>query len=524
MTMLESFESARRVSVPIIVIRTADQFWTEERTARDHANQPLVRWDAANGITAVNDVGNKALSAAKIQAQDTVGFVDAMLAVDKLPQGAVCYAHNAQRQLQSGEPMAIAAAVQAVSNLRDRLKKNFRALVMLGPEGFAVPPELGHDVIVLDHPLPGPDELRKIVLDVYAAAKQTPPDDAKDGRPGTIDRAVDAIRGLSGFEAEQITAMSFRKSGLDHDALQDRQRVAIEQTPGLGVWRGTERFSDIIGQDALKRKLSRRINGRRPLRLVVWMDEIDKALANVEQDTSGVRMYQLLKLLTTMENRGWSGFVGVGVAGGGKSLIAKALGNEAACPTVALDLGATESKYVGESEANMLRVMSVIEGIGGDDVYFVATSNAASVMRPELQRRFTDGMWFFDLMSEAERQAAWKFYVKRYKLAQQPLPDDEGWTGAEIRNCCRDAYDLNVSLLEAAETILPMATSRANDIEALRQFANGRFLDVNRGGKYAYDPAPMAQAIRAIELPEEMKAQAIHATGRVLFDEKLPRN
>ena len=58
-------------------------------------------------------------------------------------------------------------------------------------------------------------------------------------------------------------------------------------------------------------------------------------------------MYQLLKLLTEMENNRWKGFIGVGVAGGGKSLIAKALGNEAGVPTVALDLGATESKYVG---------------------------------------------------------------------------------------------------------------------------------------------------------------------------------
>ncbi len=530
-SMLDLFESARRVSVPIVCIRTADQFWSEAGTAKKVTDAkpltPLFRWDAATGMSPVNDHGKAVMAKLKLTGDNTGGFVEALIRARDLPQGSILYVHNAHRQLQSAEPLSIAGAVQAVANLRDQYQANFRCLVLFGPEGFVPPPELAHDVIMLDAPLPTADELRAIVLDIDKAARQTLPSLPKL-TDEVLAKAVEATSGLSGFEANQSTAMSYTRQGLDADALWERKRVAVETVPGLSVWRGQERFGDIIGQEAIKQKLRSRITaaaaGRKPIGVVVWMDEIDKALANVEQDTSGVRMYQLLKLLTEMENNEWGGFVGVGAPGAGKSLIAKALGNEAGVPTIALDLGATESKYVGESEANLLRVISVIKAMGRGHAYFVATSNAASVMRPELQRRFTDGMWMFDVMSGAERKAAWAFYVRKYGLPKQPLPNDEGWTGAEIRNCCRDARDLAVTLEEAALTILPMATSRAVDIEALRVFANGRFLDANKGGRYQYDPEPMAKTLRGIELPPEAKAQVPEAVMRALVDDSLARN
>jgi hypothetical protein len=502
--MLDLFVAARSVSVPLVVIRTADQAATLAKTAAAKPDQVQVQWDAAEGLTHVNDFGEAALKKLNVTSENSGGFVEAMTLARKLPQGSVVYVMNAQRQLVSQEPLSIAAAVQAVANLRDTFKKNFRMLVLLCPV-IAIPAELEHDVVVFDDELPTPEELRAIVIDLYEPAKQEIPTD------GTVDKAVEALSGLSAFAAEQVTAMSFRPAphGLDIDAMWDRKRVTIEQTPGLSVYTGTERFDDIIGVDALKDALRLRLAGTRPIGVVVWIDEIDKALANVEQDTSGVRMYQLLKLLTEMENNEWPGFIGVGVPGAGKSLIAKALGNEAGVPTIALDLGATESKYVGESEGNMLRVMQVIKAVGRGHAYFVATSNAASVMRPELQRRFFDGMWMFDLMTQAERAAAWNFYLRKFSLAKQPLPDDEAWTGAEIRNACRRAADTGCSLLNAAKTVVPMARSRAKEIEELRRFAHGRFLDANKEGSYHYESEPMKKQVRALDLGDVLAANAL---------------
>jgi SpoVK/Ycf46/Vps4 family AAA+-type ATPase len=271
----------------------------------------------------------------------------------------------------------------------------------------------------------------------------------------------------------------------------------------LSVWRGGERFEDLVGLTSIKTHLGRRQASRTKPGVVLFIDEIDKALANVENDTSGVRMYQLQTLLTRMENGEWRGLIALGVAGGGKTMLGKAFANECGVPLAMLDLGATESKYVGESEANIIQAMDIVESIGRGNVYVMATSNNASVMRPELQRRFTDGMWMFDLMSDTERAAAWTHYVKKYGLTKaqtSAMPSDNGWTGAEVRNCCRYAWDTGCTLAEAAMFIVPMAQSRAEDIEALRRFAHGRLLDASKPGPYQYTPGEMVKLQCAIAL------------------------
>lgn len=524
---LKQFASARQISAPIVVVRTLDQFATVETLSKVSEDHPLIKWDAVRGLSAcvgsgaaydpksgVNKKGQAALSAASIKLgkdSETIGFAEACVAIQSLPQSTVVFAYNAHRQLASSEPAAVAQAVQAVANLRETFKANFRMLVLMGPS-MGVPMELEQDVVILDHALPDDAALREIVLDTYKAGKLKPP--AADSE--IVAKAVDALGGLSSFAAEQVAAMSLTANGLDLTALWERKRIAIEQTRGLKVWRGVETFKDLVGLDSIKTRLRSKLKARTPIGCVVFIDEIDKVLANVEQDTSGVRMDQLRTLLTEMENNEWRGICAVGVAGGGKSAIAKAFGNEAGVPTIALDLGDMEGPHVGESEAMLRQAVAVIKAIGRGRAYFVATSNNATVMRPELQRRFTDGFFFFDVMSEAERDACWKFYTAKYDekaaiefrdhpgLAKMERPDDDSWTGAEIRNCVREAWDSRTTLVEAAKFIVPMARSRGGEVEQLRHYANQKFLDASKPGAYVYDPKVMEAQLgrlRGIELP-----------------------
>jgi hypothetical protein len=505
MNLLKQFEAARRISAPIVVVRTLDQFATVEALAKASADHALVQWDAVRGIGPVNVTdairkkGDQMLKSAGVKPDETIGFAEALIQAHKLLPGSVLFAYNAHRQLAASEPAAVAQAVQAVANLREAFKANFRMLVLMGPS-MNVPMELEQDVIILDHALPDDVALREIVVDTYKAGKLTPPKDE-----ALVTKAVDALGGLSSFAAEQVAAMSLTEKGLDLPSLWERKRIAIEQTRGLRVWRGAERFTDLVGLDSIKKRLQSKLKARTPIGCVVFVDEVDKVLANVEQDTSGVRMDQLRTLLTEMENNEWRGLCAVGVAGGGKSAIAKAFGNEAGVPTIQLDLGDMEGPHVGESEQMLRQAIAVLKAIGRGHCYFIATSNNATVMRPELQRRFTDGFFFFDLMSQAERSAAWTFYTAKYdallaasepRLSKMLRPDDTGWTGAEIRNCVREAWDSRTTLVEAAKYIVPMATSRADEIERLRHGAHGRFLDANRPGPYAYDPEPMAEQVR----------------------------
>jgi SpoVK/Ycf46/Vps4 family AAA+-type ATPase len=492
--MIQLFEAARRVSVPILMIRTFDAAATIEAVQKVSAEHPLVQWDQARGMTGVNKLGHDALTKAKITSDDTVGFTEAMNKADGLPMRTILFAHNAHRQLTASEPISIAANVQSVANLRDRFKLNFRMLVLLGPQ-FTAPPELEHDIIIIDHALPGPEELGTIVTELYASAKLPKP------TPEVLAKAVDAVSGLSSFETEQVTAMSLTDKGLDQNALWERKRVSIEQVRGMSVYRGSETFADLRGIDSAKAKLRARIKAKSPLGVVVWVDEGSDVFSNVEHDTSGVKTDQQRALLVEMENNNWKGCIFTGVPGSGKSALARSFGNEAGVPCVALDFGDMEAPHVGESEALLRQAIATIKAIGRGNAFFILTCNSLQGIRPQFMRRFKKGVFFFDMPTADERAAIWDLYLKKYEIPKQPKPDDEGWTGAEIRECCEEAWDVNCTLREAAQSIIPVSLSRADIIEEMRRNAHGRFLDASKAGTYKYESEPMKKQMRAISLP-----------------------
>jgi ATPase family protein associated with various cellular activities (AAA) len=522
--MLDTFQRARRAGAPFVAVLCSDaracinKLTEAAQALSKKAEAPVFEWTASTGIRGLNDSAKQATEGGGFfdattketyrvaYGMETAGFTFGMLAAENMPPRSLMFVHNAHRQIVSQEPGATAAAVQSVLNLRDGFKNDHRQLIFVGPS-FSAPPELEHDIMILNEPFPTVEELETMLVEIANGVKYM-----KDGRVVTgikppvgdkLSRCVDALTGISIFAAEQVASMCVDENGFDEDAMWERKRATIEQNPALKIHRGGETFADIVGQDAVKEKLNQRRQAKRPIGVVVMIDEIDKALANVESDTTGTRLYQLLKLLTEMEDNRWPGLIAAGVAGGGKSLIAKAFGNECGVPTIKLDLGAAQSKWVGESEANTNRIIETIKSVGRGHAYFIATSNAATVMRPELQRRFFDGMWMFDLMSEPSKKACWKFYIKRYELdPKQSMPDDNGWTGAEIRNCCESAADCSITLLEAARFILPMAQTRGDEVERLRKTANGKFLDAEKVGPYVYDKKPMAKAMRTITLDE----------------------
>ena len=70
------------------------------------------------------------------------------------------------------------------------------------------------------------------------------------------------------------------------------------------------------------------------------------------------------------------------------------------------------------------------------DVFLVATCNDISKLPPEFGRaeRF-DGIFFLNLPGPQERQLIWDLYLRQFELdPDQKLPNDEQWTGAEVRS------------------------------------------------------------------------------------------
>ncbi len=502
MSVLPMFKAARRVSAPIVVIRTADQFAAVEsiKTSFNGSAPPLLAWDIARGIQGINEAGVEAFNAlcAELQIDPimTTNPTEALGIALKLPDNAVFFAYNFHRVVGADPSIS-----QAVWNTREQFKTNTRTLVLLGPD-MPVPTELATDALVIDEALPTEEQIKAIILDQLEAAGTKEKVDAE-----CIEKAVEAVAGLAAFPAEQAIAMSLTKTGIDLDGLWERKRQSIEQAPGLSVWRGKETFDDIGGIENVKKFGRDILTGEQPPRAIVFIDEIEKSMAGGQGDTSGVSQEMLGTMLSWMQDKQATGMLLVGPPGAAKSAFAKSLGNTAGIPTISFDLSGMKGSLVGESGRNLRNALKVVDSVSQGRALVVATCNSLGTLPPELRRRFKFGTFFFDLPTAAERKSIWEVKAAKFRIISKmlkELPKDEGWTGAEIESCCEIAYRLKISLVEAANYIVPVSKSASESIEKLRRDASGRFISASAPGIYkapaTLAPAAASTGKRAIEV------------------------
>jgi hypothetical protein len=229
------------------------------------------------------------------------------------------------------------------------------------------------------------------------------------------------------------------------------------------------------------------------------------------------------------------GIMLVGVPGCGKSLAAKAIAREWQLPLLKLDAGRLFDKFVGESEKNFRKAIETAESLspivlwideiekamaagGGSgeadaglsrrlfgafltwlqekqqEVFVVATANDLSSLPPELLRkgRF-DEIFFVDLPDDDEREAIWKIHLKLRKQDSTQfdlvkiVSASDGFSGSEIEQAVvaalyRALYQktrLTTDLLiEELTHTMPLSVTRREDIDGLRQMAQGRFVNV----------------------------------------------
>lgn len=477
-SFVQQFRAARRVSTPILNIRTPDPASSVALVTSQLKTDttPLVLWDTLRGLVGLNDPGKQELARllGEIAPSAVISPVEVLTSLYRAAEDTVLFLSNAHRFW--GDP----AVVQGIWNVRDMFKANGASLVLVTIPGALVPPELVQDVFLIDEPLPGPQDLERILFELYRSAGLGTPD------ADTAKKAVDALIGLGAFPAEQSAAMCLRKEGLDLRALWDRKRRVIEEIPGLSVWSGTETFDEIGGCNSVKRFLASVVSGEEAPRVIVFCDEIEKAFAGTGTDTSGTKTEMTGTILSWMQDREADGVIFIGPPGAAKSCVAKATGNSAGIPTIAFDLSAMQNALIGESGERLRAALSVIDAVSQGRSLWIATCNAITTLPPELRRRFTLGTYFFDLPTADERRQIWNIYQSKFGVLGE-VPNDEGWTGAEIKECCRKAYRLRISLSEAAQYTVPISRSAAEQIKALRQSASGKFLSASVPGIYTWD-------------------------------------
>ena len=223
----------------------------------------------------------------------------------------------------------------------------------------------------------------------------------------------------------------------------------------------------------------------------------------------------------------------LGVPGCGKSLSAKAVAAEWQLPLLKLDPSNLYNKYIGESERNFKRAVQAAEKMapcvlwideiekafassngtdGGvsqrilgsflswmqeraGDVFVVATANQIDKVPPELLRkgRF-DEIFFVDLPDSATRADIFKIHLRQ--RGQDPERFDlvslreasHGFSGAEIEQAVISALYTAFSsqgaldthtLLAEVELAVPLATTMAENVERMREWARTRAVPAN---------------------------------------------
>lgn len=507
--MIREFMMARSVSTPVVLITTTDQSSTiqaldnafpSEADQREAGRKkivpqpPIIAWDCLRGFVNLNLPGKVALD--KILPSDalpgmTPGLnpAEAFTMMLDLDENTIVIMRNAHKEW--GEK----PIVQGIALVRDKFRENIRTLVLLAPAAM-LPSEVVQDVVVIDDPLPDEVGLRAI-LNREVENSQTPaPDESQ------ASAIVSGLAGLTEYAAESVVALSIAEvKRVDPAIVWRRKRDIIGQIKGLkwDSWAST--LDDLGGLDAAREFAAAEFAGTEPPAVIVRIDEIEKQMAGFAGDNTGVSQDMVGTVLREMEDNGWDGLIAVGPPGAGKTIFSRALGATYGVPTIELDLGGVKESLVGASEANIRAALKVIKAIGARRVFFIATCNKLDVLPPELRRRFTAGVWFFDLPTKEERDTIWGLNLKSFGLPLDARrPNDENWTGAEIRNACKRAAKRRAHPADVSHTIVPVFTADPASIKKLRESADGKFLSASTPGVYrlaAPAPAPKRPAGRA---------------------------
>ena len=452
-------------------------------------NWSFASWDVDRGLGRTGGAAEAALAGTV----DPLAAIRAAGSIAPDDGAAVLVLRNFHRFLGSAE------IVQAIDTQLAAGKQNRTTLIILSPV-VQIPPELERQFTVVEHELPGRDQLGQIARSIATEPGELPEGDG-------LGAVLDSAAGLTRVEAENAFSLSLIRHGrVTPEVLWELKAQALRKSGLMTIHRGGETFADLGGLEALKAFCRRSLAGR-----------TSSPLARPR------------------------GVLLLGVSGTGKSAFCKALGHEVGRPTLMLDVGSLMGSLVGMTEERTRQALRIADamapcivfvdevekGLAGvqasgqtdsgvsarmfgtllsylndheSDVYFVCSANDVSKLPPEFTRaeRF-DATFFLDLPAAPEKEQIWRLYTERFGLdPAQRRPADRDFTGAEIRACCRLSARLGVPLTEAASNIVPVAVTAGESVERLRNWAAGRCLSADRPGIYSRVAASPGKAGRSV--------------------------
>src|SRR5215469_1853391 len=503
-------------STPIVVMETVEEMRAVRmvRAACSALNLAAFEWTIASGLARSGSGSLESRLEQAIPGGYRAGTVDDVAESAK----ALYDSREPAKMLANLEGITIEAAFilkdlhrhmddpVVVRRLRDvgqKFATNRRTVILTAPK-ISIPPELASLVEFLELPLPDRQRLRQIIDEVLVRVSRTHTLQRRL-EPAGLDAMAENLRGLTEEEAERAISQALvARYALCSETVTDvleAKKALLRRSEMLEFVEVSDSLSTVGGLDNLKRFLAQRRGS--------WEEQ---ARAFGLDPPRGVII--------------------LGVQGCGKSMCARAIAGEWKLPLVKFDTAAVYDKYIGETEKRIQKVFQVAEGLApcvlwidelekvfagsGPDsasadagvssrllasflswmqdrkapVFVAATCNNVNVLPPELIRkgRF-DELFFVDLPSQAERKQIFAIQLNKRKRNPSDFNLDQvagaakGFSGAEIESLVQTALYAAYSqkqqlttqhLLAAIQATVPLSTTRAEETEALREWAEKR--------------------------------------------------
>ena len=394
------------------------------------------------------------------------------------------------------------AVIRRLKEIAQHLKNSHKTVILVSPV-LELPTELEKEVTLISFPLPSRDEIADLLERVSEEVRQSASVRVELDAVAR-QKLLQAALGLTLGEAENVFArilVTHQRLGAEHveEVFAEKQQI-VRKSGLLEYYAPQETFEDVGGLSALKDWLQKRA--------VAFADD---ARAFGLPAPKGVLL--------------------LGVQGCGKSLCAKAVASAWQLPLLRFDVGRMFGSFVGSSEENIRRAISVAEsvapailwvdeidkafsgsqGSGITDagtsarvlgtfltwlsektapVFVVTTANDISHLPPELMRKGRlDEIFFVDLPAAREREQIFAIHLARRGRdpAAFSLPTlaeaADGFSGAEIEqaviSALYDAFSARSELttkfvLQAVRQTIPLATTMDEEIDRTRRWAEGR--------------------------------------------------
>lgn len=467
-----------RANIPLINLVTYEEERVIQTIERLPSKLGVYTWDLADGFRTIREAAQP-LPKKEVTSDSLLPFL-----AEQAPPGCVVVLkdfHHSWSQRKG-------PVTRKLRNMAPKLREKNQFLIMVTPMRD-LPLELKDDVIVLDVPPPGSEELGRLFDSLtHHLPREVLP------RPEVREKLINSALGLTTNQARLAFSQAYAQFGRFDDRGIERvtwaKRQVIRESGALEFWPAEEGEAAVGGLDLLKGWLAKREQG--------FSEEARQARLPYPR---GVAL--------------------IGIPGTGKSLSAKMTSGVWKLPLLRLDVGAVFGSLMGESERNIRRAIQLAETVSpcilwvdemekafagtGDvrlsvfgafltwmqerksPVFVIATANDVSALPVELLARF-DRTFFLDLPNETERRQIFLIHLKRAGLAfperslrlSELVERSRGFVGREIERVIREAQftafaeqnrEIEQADLETAlSEVIPVSKSHAEVIEKLQRW------------------------------------------------------